>query len=163
LQHGLLPVVTTGNKKYQAVYVAAAGNNTPEKSEVAPVPVPDAGGLYDSSIVETSLASALCHELDQCVAKGSDHAWAEACSAPTSIALLMDYIVCQFEHRRPKSTKLPTNVSFLSARNRYHTFFPPETCIFSFQNASTIHSVHIIMQLQGRRFFFWIGSLAILR
>jgi hypothetical protein len=104
MQHLLLPVGTSARA---------------EKSEAAPVPVPD------------SLASDLCDELSRCVGKGSD-AWAETCSAPTAIALLMDYIVRQFEHRRPKSTKLPTTESFLSARNRYHTFFPAETCIFTF-------------------------------
>jgi hypothetical protein len=130
----VLPFGTSADKKYHAVHVAAAGN-TAQKSAVTP----DPEGLFNSRMVETSLASDLRHALYQCVAdamKRSDHAWVETCSAQKSIALLMDYIVHQFEHRHPKSTQLPATASFLSASDQYHTFFPPKTCIFTFPKCS---------------------------
>jgi hypothetical protein len=51
-----------------------------------------------------------------------------------AITLAINYIIAKFEHSKSSKTEdpLPATSSFLEAMERYHTYFPPGVCTYTF-------------------------------
>jgi hypothetical protein len=60
--------------------------------------------------------------------------WLEKTRYSKAITLAIDYIVAKFEHRKSSKTEdpLPATSNFLEAMERYHTYFPPGVCTYTF-------------------------------
>jgi hypothetical protein len=186
LEHGLLATGTTAAQKAAALgfFQNLQNEKTNDGNEKTEAPK-SLGGFFDAEMVETTLGTYLCQELERRIVgakrgsadveatsaeatsgetitteatsventSGSDYGWLKDCSAPKCTALLMDYILQQFEHRRPKTGELPATESFLSARERYHTFFSPGTCIFTFPHCYDKPSSPNYHSLEGQSVF----------
>jgi hypothetical protein len=60
--------------------------------------------------------------------------WLEKTKYSKAITLAIDYIVAKFEHRKSSKTEepLPATSNFLEAMERYHQYFPPGICTYTF-------------------------------
>jgi hypothetical protein len=141
IMHGVLPVGTTASQKAHALNLNKTNsqeneqNSSDKQTQNADGQITKEGFL-DTRMNTTSIATELHKELNEQIAqlgKSEDYDWLQNCPAPTPIALLMDYILAQFEHRRPKEPGLPTTASFLESQEHYNRFFAPGECFFKFQ------------------------------
>jgi len=57
--------------------------------------------------------------------------WVKQCNAPTSIALIVEHILSEFEHKRKKTGPTPLTLKSVEANQKYHHYFPPQQCAFT--------------------------------
>ena len=134
--HGALAVGTTAAQKAQALNLNS--NDKAQKSADKPTTnnfdTTNARMDMDPTpLIATELHEELKKRITQ-VGKSEVYDWLQNCPAPLPIALMMDYIMAQFEHRRPKCTEpgLPNTASFLESQERYNKYFQPGECFFKF-------------------------------
>ena len=97
--------------------------------------------FHDARSKNIELGQELREELDKRLAAIHESTEADtdvkstnsSCNAPTPIAILFDYIISQFKHKRSKAANSKsTTVSKFEAIENYHEFFPTGQCIFAF-------------------------------
>jgi hypothetical protein len=70
--------------------------------------------------------------------------WLETTKYPRALTLAIDLIVSKCEHRKSSKTEdpLPRTSTFLEAMEKYHTYFPPGTCTYTFPQDNSTPSLH---------------------
>jgi hypothetical protein len=60
--------------------------------------------------------------------------WLEKTKYSKAITLAINHVVAKFEHCESSKTEdpLPVTSNFLEAMERYHTYFPPGVCTYTF-------------------------------
>ena len=73
-------------------------------------------------------------ELESRITRIDNYDWMTTCPAPIPIALLVDYLLGTFEHKRSRDPTAgqPNTPSFKEANDRYHSIFPVGSCLFRF-------------------------------
>jgi hypothetical protein len=92
--------------------------------------------------------------IEEC--KKGEHKWIKQSAAPTEVALTIDYILPQFEHRRESSVDavLPTTPSFLAAASNYYQLFPEGTATLKLPKDMSPDPSPIYHPLEGQELMY---------
>lgn len=82
----------------------------------------------------TSLRTIIDQHLKAYQDNDPDYAWVGKCKYPIALTCAIGYVVSLFKHKKKKETNfpLPQSADFVAAIEKYHMFFPPGTCSFTF-------------------------------
>jgi hypothetical protein len=93
-------------------------------------------------------------KMEEC--KKGELQWVKQSAAPPEVALTIDYILPQFEHRRESSVDavLPTTASFLAAASNYYQLFPEGTATLKLPKDMSPDPSPIYHPLEGQELMF---------